>query len=343
MALEPGMANLLARAVQQEVPLDSAPFARLAEYLGLDEATVLAQLRAWRASGELREISGVLEGDRLGYESALVAAAVPESRLEAVATIISAHPTVTHNYLRDHTLNLWFTIAMPSRVGLAPALAILARQADIPHLHALPRTATYKIGVSFDLETLRNDTDRPIVARDAVPLSIGPREEALFRALQRPLPLDEYPFAALARETGVLEAELLDFGRRHLGGALRRYVATFRHRKLGVRGNGMVVWDVSHARRDEVGRRLAAAPEVSHCYARAAAPGFPYTVYSMIHGPDEAAVRTVADRLADEVGVTERAVLFSTRELKKARLRYFLPELADWCREQSLVPSERAA
>jgi DNA-binding Lrp family transcriptional regulator len=186
----------------------------------------------------------------------------------------------------------------------------------------------------FDPRTLCNDTaiERRRPVRRVVPDERGRR---LFRALQSPLPLEERAFAALAAGHGLDEAELLAFGRAHLGGAVRRYVATLRHRQLGVRANGMVVWRVGEDRLRRAGEALARAPEVSHCYARESAPGFPYTLYSMVHGPDEAACRTIATRLAADAGLDDHLVLFSRRELKKCRLRYFLPELDDWWRARA--------
>ena len=107
-------------------------------------------------------------------------------------------------------------------------------------------------------------------------------------------------------------------------------MGTLRHRKLGVRANAMVVWRVPADRLPRVGPRLASAPEVSHCYARHGIEGFPYTLYSMIHGPDLGSCRGVAARLSDELGVDEYRLLVSLEEYKKTRLRYFLPELDAW-------------
>ena len=152
----------------------------------------------------------------------------------------------------------------------------------------------------------------------------------MFRALQRPLTFVPEPFAAAVEGEDFSGDELVAFAKKHLGGAVRRYVATLRHRKMGVRANGMVVWSVEAAREQEAGMILAKAPEVSHCYARGSIPDFPYTLYSMVHGPDEETCRAVAARLSGETGIEDYRVLFSTREFKKCRLRYFLPELDEW-------------
>lgn len=319
----------LLRAVQAGVPLVDDPFGALASQVGLKREEVLAQLAQWSEDGLLREISAVLEGSAMGYESALVTGSVPEAELERVAATVSAHPTVTHNYLRNHPFNLWFTIAVPEEMTVAATLGFLARATGVPAFHALPRTVTFKIGVNFDPKTLKNQT-AATEQKSVAAIRVSPRDAALFRALQTPLPLQDRPFDRLAEQAGATGAELLEFAARHLGGAIRRYVGTLRHRKLGVRENGMAVWVVPESEVHRVGQRLAQAPEVSHCYARTPIPGFPYTVYSMLHGPDREACRALAAELAGEIGLEEYAVLFSEREFKKTRLRYFLPELEEW-------------
>ena len=320
--------NALARAVQDTVPLCPRPFDELAERLELRSSDVLGQLCTWNSEGKLREISAVLEGSLIGYEGALCAATVPEQELARVSAVVNAHPTVTHNYLREHAYNLWFTIAVPRTMGLEETLARLETRAGARFFSAR-RTRTYKVGVNFDLLSCQSRTT-PQDMRAGVPLGPSARDERFFRVLQTPLPLVDRPFAALADLAACGEQELLEFGGRHLGGAIRRYVATFRQRSLGVRGNAMVVWNFSDEALDEAGRRLARAPEVSHCYARERLPGFPYALYSVVHGPDEASCRELVSRLATVVGTDDYEVLVTKRELKKCRLRYFLPDLERW-------------
>jgi len=320
--------NRVMRSVQHAVPLVHDPFAELGRETEVPEQQVLALLQLWEAEDKLREISAILEGSALGYESALVAGKVEERDIERVTEIVNAHPTVTHNYLRDHAYNLWYTIAVPHEMGLDATLAALSKLIGV-RFHALRRTATFKIGVNFDLETRQNRTAAASLETVA-PVQVGTHEARLFRTLQTPLPLVERPFIELARRHEVDADELLAFGRRHLGGAMRRYVGTLRHRKLGVRANAMIVWNAPDGKTEELGQSLAQAPEVSHCYARNTIEGFPYTLYSMIHGPDLEACQQVAGRLAAELGVDDYRLLVSLEEFKKTRLRYFLPELDEW-------------
>lgn len=323
----------LIRAVQADVPVTERPFRALGEKLGQSERAVLDGLGALAAEKILREISAVLEGSALGYESALVAGSIPEDRLEKTVEAINAHPTVSHNYLRNHHYNLWFTIAVPPRMGLDRTLDLLAEETSAEAFHPLRRTHTFKIGVNFDPISMKNRTEVRLSSPIA-PVDVGEREARLFRALQTPLPLSERPFDALAEQIGATGSELIGFANEHLGGAIRRYVGTVRHRKLGVRENGMVVWRAASEEIEAVGERLARAPEVSHCYARNSIEAFPYTLYSMVHGPSRESCQEVARHLSREVGIDDYAVLFSEREFKKQRLRYFLPELDRWWDER---------
>jgi len=334
MSLSTEDRNALIRTIQSGVPFEARPFRSIAGDLGATEAEVIEALAELQREKILREISAVLEGSLLGHQSALATGTIAEHRIEAVAEIVSAHPTVSHNYLRNHTYNLWFTIAVPPEMPLERTLELLAKEAGVDGFHALLRTHVFKIGVNFDPESLKNSTE--VTQTSTAPkIEVGPRDAQLFRALQTPLPLVERPFEELARAVGAREAELIEFANRHLGGAIRRYVGTLRHRKLGVKENGMVVWRVAEDEIQAAGEQLAQAPEVSHCYARNPVRNFPYTLYSMVHGPSRESCHEIARALSRQTGLSDYAVLFSEREFKKQRLRYFLPELDRWWRERA--------
>ncbi len=328
--------NRLIRAVQAGVPFVERPFLRMGELLDLSEEAVLGGLGELHETEILREISAVLEGGVLSHDSALVTGMVPKDKLESTARVVSAHPTVTHNYLRNHAYNLWFTIAVPPEMSLETTLDLLSAEAGVDGFRALRRTHTFKIGVNFDPDSLKNRTAATLTSSTAPEsIEVGEREARLFRALQTPLAFVHRPFDELARKAEVTGDELIAFANQHLGGAIRRYVGTLRHRKLGVRENGMVVWRVSPGEMEDAGRKLASAPEVSHCYAREAIDGFPYTLYSMVHGPSRESCRELADAFSRTTGLDEYEVLFSEREFKKVRLRYFLPELDRWWQERT--------
>lgn len=152
-------------------------------------------------------------------------------------------------------------------------------------------------------------------------------ERALVRELQEGLPLVKRPFLAIAQKLRVSEEEILAKVQEFIGqGVIRRFGATVRHQDLGYVANAMVVWCVPDERVSEVGRIMASFPEVTHCYERARAPGWPYNLYTVIHGQTEDQCREIAARLRAATGIDDYQILFSTAELKKSSMKYFLEE-----------------
>lgn len=150
--------------------------------------------------------------------------------------------------------------------------------------------------------------------------------QAMMRAAQDDLPVVERPFAALAEKHGVGEEELLEALREWLdAGVVRRYGAIANHRKLGLECNAMVVWQVPPERVTGVGGMFAEDPDVTHCYERPPAPGFPYNLYTMIHERTEEDCRRKVEHLAQSAGVTGYEMLVSRREFKKASPTYSAP------------------
>lgn len=149
-------------------------------------------------------------------------------------------------------------------------------------------------------------------------------DRRLMQVLERPLPLTSRPFEAVAREAGMTEEAVLARLRAWLeDGTIRRFGARVSHRAVGYTANGMSVWRVTAEETDRVAAALAACPEVTHCYLRRTAPGWPYNLYAMFHGHKRQAVLATVRRLARATGVQDYQVLFSTRELKKSAPCYF--------------------
>lgn len=155
-------------------------------------------------------------------------------------------------------------------------------------------------------------------------------DRALVKELQGDIPLEPRPFAVIARQVGLSEEEVL---RRVRGywerGWLRRVAAVLYHQAAGFRGNAMVVWRVPPHQVERFGRLAASFPQVTHCYERAELPGFPYNVYTMVHGGDEEACRRTARAIAAVTGVNDYRLLFSCREYKKTSACYVGEALAE--------------
>ena len=315
--------------IQADLPLEARPFDVLAERLNLEAADVVARVRRMAAAGLIRRVGPVFDSRSLGYVSTVAAATVPPERLREVADRVSLLPGVTHNYERRHAYNLWFTLTCASRQEEERTLEALRRDTGILHIFSLPALAVYKIRVKFDLmedsPAANAETVPPPAGAAAPPLS-GEQKE-LVRLLQDGLPIQREPFVGAGAQLGWPVERIVEQIRQWMGmGIVRRFGAVVRHRDLGFAANGMAVFCAADALVDEAGRRLASRPEVSHCYRRPPLEGFPYSLYAMVHGQSEDAVRRAVAAMAAEAGLTDYDVLFSVTEFKKASMRYFVED-----------------
>ncbi|MGE5530514.1 MAG: Lrp/AsnC family transcriptional regulator [Bacteroidota bacterium] len=152
---------------------------------------------------------------------------------------------------------------------------------------------------------------------------IDRQDWVVLERLQDGIPLCSSPFAQMAREVGMDEEEFLQRVRRlSAEGIIRRLGPRVRHHRVGIEGNIMVVWRVPEERKQKVGEMFAASPHVSHCYLRPPFEGFPYNLYTMIHGRDVETARSVVSGLAERSGLEEYLPLPTVRELKKTTPRY---------------------
>ncbi len=154
---------------------------------------------------------------------------------------------------------------------------------------------------------------------------LSEQEKELVRELQKGLPLVSRPFLDIADRLGLSEEEIIakvkDFLFR---GIIRRFGAVVKHQDVGYVANAMVVWPVPEERIMEVGRAMASFPEVTHCYNRPSVPGWPFTLYTVIHGKREQDCRSIAKKISSSTGIKDYRILFSTAELKKSSMEYFL-------------------
>jgi DNA-binding Lrp family transcriptional regulator len=149
-------------------------------------------------------------------------------------------------------------------------------------------------------------------------------EKRVILALQRDLDITSRPFLELAEQLGVSEEEFLAAIRNLVAqGYIRRFGATLRHQLSGYGANALVTWAVPADDLKRVGQLLSRHQAVTHCYHREPAPGWPYNLYSMLHGKNPGDIEALAASLAQEVGVQRYEILFSDTELKKTTMRYF--------------------
>jgi DNA-binding Lrp family transcriptional regulator len=148
--------RVLLNRIQSDFPLTERPFASIGAELGIGEAEVLFRIRRLKKSDIIRRIGGNFVPDKVGFVSTLCAAEVPADRIEAFARLVNRHAGVTHNYLRDHRVNVWFTFIAPTMAEIEAHLADIRRETGVAEIFNLPATRVFKIRAQFDLDRIDN-------------------------------------------------------------------------------------------------------------------------------------------------------------------------------------------
>jgi DNA-binding Lrp family transcriptional regulator len=326
----------LLNLLQGRFPLDPRPYGAIAQLAGINEAGVLERTERLLKERVIRQVTPIYDTRALGYASMLVAAKVDPEHPWRAAQIINEHPGVSHNYLRNHEFNMWFTLAVEpdSRLGLDGTLEVLQRLTAASSIRQLPTLKLFKIRMDLEME---GDTKTLASAgQEAAPAPLegvpyDERDIAVIRATQGDMPVIPEPYAPAAETLGMPVAELLQHmaGMRERG-LLRRVAAILFHRRAGFSANGMGVWKVPAERIAELGPRMASFRGISHCYERPTYADWPYSVFTMAHGRSKEECDAILDSIAQDTGISERATLYSSTEFKKVRLLYFTDEYRAW-------------
>jgi DNA-binding Lrp family transcriptional regulator len=326
----------LLNLMQGSFPIATQPYRHVAELGGVEEQEVMSRVRRLLEQRIIRQVTPIFDTRALGYSSMLVAAKVDPEHPHRAAQVINEHPGVSHNYLRNHDFNLWFTIATEpdSKLGLEGTLEVLAREAGAESVRQLPTLRLFKIRMDLEMEGGTDALSSAAEIKEPIELEPQPYDEfdiAVIRALQGDMPVVSEPYAPAAAELGLSQERLLD----HLAGMqergiLRRVAAILYHRRAGFSANGMGVWKVPEGQIFDIGCRMAAVRGVSHCYQRPTYEDWPYSVFTMAHGRSKEECDAVLDAIAEQTGIHERATLYSSTEFKKIRLLYFTEDFKNW-------------
>jgi len=332
--------------VQNQFPLTTRPYHALGEKLGISGEEVLTRIRALKQSSIIRNLSAIFDTRRLGYQTSLVAVKVAPERLDQAAKVVNKHPGVSHNYARSHAFNLWYTIALPPGHSLEATVERLRELSGGESARPLPTLKLFKIGVKLEMEEGKppqeetREDGKTIFPDGCAPqaVSLTELDIAAICELQTDLLLTERPFAESAKRLKLSEEELIQVAERFKEkGILRRFAAVLYHRNVGFTANGMGVWNVEPSRIKEVGMQASTFPQVSHCYERPTYPDWPYSLFTMVHSRTVEECDRVIQTISEKIGVSDYAVLYSTKEYKKVRIKYFSPEFEVWEKEHGLA------
>jgi DNA-binding Lrp family transcriptional regulator len=327
--------------MQGSFPLAPRPYAEVARLAEIPHDEVLKRVDRLLRERIIRQVTPIFDTRVLGYKSMLVAARVDAENPHRAAAIVNAHPGVSHNYLRNHDFNMWFTVAVEpdSKLGLDGTLEVIQRETGADSIRQLPTLRLFKIRMDLEME---HGTDALASAAEAVDyrepeaIELSELDVAVIKALQGDMPVLEEPYAPAAEQLGISQQQLLD----HLESmrerkALRRVAAILFHRRAGYSANGMGVWRVPDDRILELGPMMASFRGISHCYQRPTYEDWPYSVFTMAHGRSKEECDAILDSIEEASGIGERATLYSSTEFKKIRLLYFTDEYKRWEAEHS--------
>ena len=313
--------------IQWTFPLSERPFLKISLSYGVSESEIIHRISKLKTKGLIRQINAIFDTRKLGYKSALVAFSVKPDKVDFVANEINKHPGVSHNYERSHEFNIWFTLAVGPNDDMKIVLNDMASLDGVIKYRLLPTLKLYKIGVKLDMVNgdptvpLPSDKVRELVAKS---FEITERDKDFIRELQKDLKIVPEPFKIPAENLGITTTELFDRARDYEKiGVMRRFAAILRHREAGFIANGMIVWNVPTDSIDEIGNRLATFPEVSHCYRRPVYKDWRFNLFSMIHARSLESAKKIALEISKIIGIDDYQILFSTREFKKERVKYF--------------------
>ena len=294
------------------------------------EQAVFEAVENLRNSGIVRRIGGIYDSQKLGFISRLCAGKV--SDVDKFATAVNGIPAITHNYVRSHEYNVWFTVIAESEGEIRAVVEGLCSTTDLHDVHILAATKKFKINTVMgkgadernedsrdSILSLRSRTDLPLQNDSGnddrgvqFVTALSSSDRARIRIACGDIPHSLTPFA----DWGVpIEALRDDLAQKRM----RRFGAILRHQDAGFAFNAMVCFDAPAA----AGDVLAQKPYVSHCYERPSFDGFPYTLYAMMHAQSAAELETFIKGAAESIGNPDFKVLRSLRELKKTSFDFF--------------------
>ena len=320
----------LLNLIQIEFPLTEKPHADLGLQLGLSSDEVLHRIERFKTAGIIRLIGPVLNAGKLGYQTTLVGTKIAREQMNNADRIIGMHQRVSHCYERDHELNFWFTLAIPANDDMNGELNELSSKMNAEVIFNLPAVNVFKIGAYFNI----GGHDSPVPTGHVHNTSIfnkvtdlSPTDRAVVNELQQDLPLTAKPFDFMSTHLSMDVDKFLTHCQSLMQrGIMRRFSASINHNRVGFVANAMTCWRVPQKMVETAGRKMATFKEISHCYERQTSPLWSYNMYAMIHASSKEACKIIAEKVSSEADLdrSDFALLFSTREVKKTRVRYLV-------------------
>ena len=325
------LSQKLLAIIQDGFPLVERPYKALAEMLNVSEQDVFDEVEKMRASGVIRRIGGVYDSKKLGFISRLCAGKVLASEndfsaehhaqtpMEKFAAVVNVEPAITHNYIRSHEYNVWFTVIAENESAIQAVVDRVCSETDLHDVHVLTATKKYKINTVMGKGTNRHSEDRRAEETSNFLRTLSEADKFRIHIACDDIPHTLTPF----KDWGVACDELredIDAKR------MRRFGAILRHQDAGFPCNAMVCFMLDEgtlANSESAGSLLAKKHYVSHCYERPSFENFPYNLYAMMHAQTPEELDGFIKESVSLLDNPEYVVLHSLKELKKTSFRFF--------------------
>jgi siroheme decarboxylase len=309
-----------------DLPIAQNPWRSIAEKTNQSEQTILSKIQSFLLSELARNISPIFNAKALGYSTTLVAGLAAKNEIESAAKIISTHPGVSHNYLRESDqLNLWFTLAVKGETdALTRELSKLSEQTK-NEFKTFDTIKPYKMSFRFNKKTSQ---DLARIATTAAGLDDATKKElaVAIKILHQGLKPVERPFLELANAADIIsETELIKRTKKlHKLGLMRRLGVIWQHRKLGLTENTLCVWQIPTRSIDAFISEVEITPNITHCYQRTVYADWPWSIYTMIHGNNPQQLQATIEKLKQISPAIKYLPLKTLKEYKKSRVIYTL-------------------
>jgi len=322
--------------VQKNFPLTKKPFEQIANELNTTEDVVLNILKEQKEQNIIRQTSAIFDTKKLGYKSSLVAFEIDEHKIDEAVKILNSHPGISHNYERNHSYNIWFTLAVApnSKSDLEETVEVLSKLTGANDYIMLPTLKLFKISVKLDT-TNKQDKKEKVAKKQFVKMELNDKHYRIIKEAQNDIKIVSEPFKETIEKLNMTYEEFFDvLNQFKEAGVMRRFASILNHRRAGFNANAMVVWDIEEGTKgEEIGEIAASFSAVSHCYLRPKYPTWNYNLFTMIHGKTKEDTQAVIDSIAKEIDYKSKMPLYSSREFKKVRIKYFCDEFNNWEKE----------
>jgi DNA-binding Lrp family transcriptional regulator len=342
----------LCNELQIGLPIAERPFAIIARILKSSEAKVLERTRALIKLGVIRRLGVSINWRAIGKASTLVAAHIEQEDLKKVISAVNKLRGVSHNYLREHYYNLWFTLRADSQRDIDAILKKLSKHFGV-RFNTLPVERVFKLDARFDATSggkrllpalsLSNGPARyrcPLNAERCPPAlskveGLSSIDEQILKGLQEGLKVVKRPFNFLGKDAFENYDALIHIAEMIHSGVINRLGAMVNHNKLSFTANAMFVCKAKKSRAIKIGEKLAALGIVSHCYERKRFKGWPYNIFGMMHGRDMRDIWRVVERFVRSQGLKKWQLLPTADRIGCGYCRAgFYPPQADYPAEK---------